>query len=306
MQRRTKPLENWTSRQVLYLLRRLARWTPAAAIRPLSAALGTVCYAALPHLQRVARANLRRAFPELAPEEIERLVRRCFQHQALTLIEFLQMADWDGAEIERRVQEKGLAHLEAAFSVGRGVILISAHYGNWELAAARIVRAGYAVNVVARDADDAETNALLHGIRHAAGYQVIPRQNAARGVLACLRRNEVVVILMDQNTTQGEVYVDFFGHPAATTPGPAVLARRTGAPLVPGFIRRLGDGTYIGELLEPLEWEATDDPERDVQEITQRLTATIEAWIREEPEQWLWVHNRWKHQGARTATTSSR
>lgn len=236
------------------------------------------------------------AFPEHAPGEIERMVRRCFRHQCLTLIEFLRMTEWDGNEIERRVEERGLDRLDAALAAGRGAILVSAHYGNWELATARLVRAGYPMNVVARDADDAETNALMLRIRRAAGYKVIPRQNAARGVLACLRRNEVVGILMDQNTTQGEVYVDFFGRPAATTPAPAILARRTGARLVPGFIRRLGDGTHVGEVLDAVEWEETDDPDHDVREITQRLTATIEAWVRGEPEQWLWVHNRWKQQ----------
>jgi Kdo2-lipid IVA lauroyltransferase/acyltransferase len=296
MPRRSKPLENWLTRQLVYSLQHLARWAPDRAVFPLGALLGTLGYVALPRLQRVARTNLRRAFPECAPAEIERLVRRCFQHQGRTLIEFLQMAHWDGVEVERRVEVRGLERLEAARAAGRGTLLISAHYGNWELGTARIARAGYCVNVVARDADDAPTNALLQRVRRASGYQVIPRQNAARGVLACLRRNEMVGILMDQNTTQGEVYVDFFGRPAATTPAPAILARRTGAHLVPVFIRRLGDGSHVGEVLEPLEWQASEDAERDVQEITQRLTATIEAWVRREPEQWLWVHNRWKHQ----------
>jgi KDO2-lipid IV(A) lauroyltransferase len=297
--RRTKPLENWLTRQLLFSLQRLAGSIPDRAVLPLGAALGTLFYVALPRLRHVARVNLLHAFPDCAPAETERRVRRCFQHQGRTLIEFLRMTHWDGKEIERRVQECGLERLDAALAAGRGVILVSAHYGNWELAAARLVCAGYVVNVVARDADDTATNALLHRIRQTAGYQVIPRQHAARGVLACLRRNEVVVILMDQNTTQGEVYVDFFGRPAATTPAPAILARRTGARLVPGFIRRLADGTHVGEVLEPLEWQPSEDPERDAREITQRLTAHIEAWVRAEPEQWLWVHNRWKHQPRR-------
>jgi Kdo2-lipid IVA lauroyltransferase/acyltransferase len=278
---------------------------PDVAVLPLGAAVGMLCYSALPRLQRVAWTNLQSAFPKHALAEIERLVRRCFQHQGQTLIEFLRMPHWNGVEIEHRVAVRGFERLDAALSAGRGVILISAHYGNWELAAARIVRAGYPVNVVARAADDVVTNTLLHRIRRAAGYQVIPRQNAARGVLACLRRNEVVVILMDQNTTQGEVYVDFFGRPAATTPAPAILARRTGARLVPGFIRRLGDGTHEAEVMDALEWRPDEDPEREVQEITQRLTASIEAWVRGEPEQWLWIHNRWKHQRQATPLVTS-
>jgi Kdo2-lipid IVA lauroyltransferase/acyltransferase len=297
MKRRTKRFENWSTRQVVGGLLRLVRWMPDGAILPLGAALGSLCHATLARQREIARVNLHRAFGDTqTPEEIDDLVRRSFWHLGQTLVEFLKMAYWDGPTIERRVQERGIERLAAAHSQGRGVILVSAHCGNWELAAARLACVGYPLRVVARDADDAGVGALLNNIRRSAGYEVISRGQGMREALASLQRNEILTILMDQNTTQGEVYVDFFGRPAATTCGPAVLARRTGAPLVPGFIRRLPDGTHVGEVLPPVEWQTTGDPKRDVWEITQRLTSTIEAWVRVDPAQWLWIHDRWKHQ----------
>jgi KDO2-lipid IV(A) lauroyltransferase len=259
--------------------------------------MGTLCYRTMPRYRNVARRNLTRALgADRSPAEIEELVRRCFRHHGQTLVEFLKMASWDGETIEQKVQVRAREHLDGALSLGRGAILVSAHYGNWELAAARIARLGYPVHVIARDVDDSGVGALFEQIRSRAGYRVISRRRGLRDALACLRRNEVVVILMDQNTMQGEVFVDFFGRPAATTTAPAILARRTGAPLVPGFIRRLRDGTHIAQGLPVVEAPATDDPKHDVWEITRRLTRVIEEWIRVEPEQWLWIHDRWKHQ----------
>jgi KDO2-lipid IV(A) lauroyltransferase len=292
--RRSKPLENWLTRQFLYTLQQTARWAPDGARAPMGAGLGRALSIAVPKMGRSARANLAHAYPELSALEIERLTRRCFWHLGQTLFEFLQMPNWDKAEIMRRVKSGGTGHLDAALAAGKGAILISAHYGNWELAAARLAAAGYPLRVIVRSADDAGAEALLQRVRTGAGYQVISRKDGTREALAALRRNEVLVVLLDQNTSQAEVFVQFFGRPAATASGPAVLARRTGARLVPGFIRRLPDGTHYGEVLAPIEWEATGDPEREVLDITQQLTAAIEAWIRVEPEQWLWMHRRWR------------
>src|SRR5262249_50006566 len=137
---------------------------------------------------------------------------------------------------------------------------------------------------------------LINWIRGGCGYRVISRGHATRPALECLRRNEALGILLDQNTSSGGIYVDFFGHPAATAPGPAILARRTGAPLIPLFDRRREDGTHVVEFHPPVEWRATGDRDQDVLEITARLTQAIERQIRAEPAQWFWIHNRWKTQ----------
>jgi Kdo2-lipid IVA lauroyltransferase/acyltransferase len=270
---------------------------PDRAVLAVGAAVGGLLGAMLPRYRRAAQGNLERAFGgQLSAREIERMVARNFRHLGGTLAEFLRMPAWDDAEIERRVALRGTDHLDAALAAGRGVIAVSAHYGNWELMGARLVRAGYPICVLARDADDPATNALIGRIRQSGGYQVISRRNGLRGALAFLRNNGIATFLLDQNTSQGEVYVEFFGHLAATARGPALLARHTGAPLIPAFDRRLADGTHVVEILPPVEWEASQDKERDVWEITARLTRIIEAQIRADPEQWLWIHQRWKQQ----------
>jgi Kdo2-lipid IVA lauroyltransferase/acyltransferase len=298
--RRTKLIELWITRQTARSLLWGLRWLPDRALLGFGAMLGSLFYATLHQYRRVARANLQRAFGDTWSEEtIERMVRRSFRHCGQTLAEFMTMSSWSSAEVEKRVELRGRHHLDAALAQGRGALLVTAHYGNWELMAARLVRAGYALHVIARDADDPATNALINWIRGKCGYDVISRRDATRPALECLRRNECLGILLDQNTVSGEVYVDFFGHPAATAPGPAILARRTGAPLVPIFDRRREDGTHVVEFQPPLEWTATGDREADVLTITAQLTQTIERQIRAEPAQWFWIHNRWKRQKGR-------
>jgi KDO2-lipid IV(A) lauroyltransferase len=273
------------------------RWLPDRALLGFGAAFGSLLYASLHQYRRVARMNLQQAFGDVWSEEaIERTVRRNFEHCGQSLAEFMAMSSWSGAEIERRVELRGSHRLDAALAQGRGAILVTAHYGNWELMAARVVQAGYPVRVIARDADDPATNALINWIRGGCGYEVISRREATRPALECLRRNECLGILLDQNTVSGEVYVDFFGYPAATAPGPAILALRTGAPLIPLFDRRREDGTHVVEIQPPVQWTATGEREPDVLAITSQLTQTIERQIRAEPAQWFWIHNRWKKQ----------
>jgi KDO2-lipid IV(A) lauroyltransferase len=244
--------------------------------------------------RRVARANLQRAFGATrSPAEIERMARRSVQHLGRTLIEFLQMPYWRDGEIERRVELKGTEHLDTALGQGRGVIGVTAHYGNWELLGARLGWAGYPLHVIVRDADDPATNALVDRIRGGWGYRVIPRRDGLRPALACLRRGELLALLLDQNAMTGAAFVDFFGYPAATAIGPAILARRTGAVLLPAFDRRLPDGRHLTEIFPPVSWEGLDD-DSAIRGMTARLTRAIETQIRIEPEQWLWIHDRWK------------
>lgn len=273
---------------------------PDRAVLPLGAALGALLYALLPRHRRAARANLSRVFGVgFSPAGIEELVRRNFRHLGQAIAEFLKMAYWDKAEIERRVELRGTEHLDAALAAGKGAICVTAHYGNWELLAARVSQAGYPLHVIARRADDPAVTALMNRVRERSGYRVIlrSRRHGIRPALECLRRNELLGILLDQNKGEGAVYVDFFGAPVATPAGPAVLARRTGAPLIPIFDRRRPDGTHVAQVLPALEWSPTGEPDRDTWEITARLTRIIEAQVRAEPEQWFWIYDRWKQTG---------
>lgn len=297
MNRPTKQLELWASRQFARGLLAVGGAIPDGAIPALGAGVGRLLYAAIPSWRRIARKNLDRAFgAQLSPAEIEQILYRNFTHYGQTLCEFLVMRRWRGPALARRVRVTGLEHVDAARARGQGVLAVTAHYGNWELMAARVVQLGYPVNVIARDADDPATNDLVNRIRGDCGYRVITRRDSMRPALKCLRRNELLGIMVDQNSDSGGVYVPFFGHPAATAAGPAVLARRTGASVIPVFTRRQADGTHLAEFLPPVPVVATDDREGDVYDLTARVTEAIEAAIRAEPSQWFWIHRRWKKQ----------
>ena len=272
----------------------LSRALPQPLAQRLGAAVGDLLFWCVRRYREVARRNLRQAFGGGAPR-VEAVARQVFRSIGKSLVEFLRLPALSAAEIRDLCQLEGMEHLRAGLAAGRGVLLITAHYGSWELLAARLVVEGIPLSVVARDADDVATHALINRIRARCGYRVIPRQAAPRGVLEALRRNEVVGILMDQNTTQGGVFVPFFGRAAATATGPAVFALRTGAALLPGFAVRQPDDRHVGRFSPLVSLPRTADREADVRELTARLTALIEAQVRADPTQWFWIHDRWRH-----------
>jgi KDO2-lipid IV(A) lauroyltransferase len=215
----------------------------------------------------------------------------------ITLVEFfLRQPRITAQEIDRDVVFDGQEHYEAAFRRGKGVLLITGHYGNWEMMGPRLARAGYQVNAVSRTADDPGLERMIEAIRTRSGLRQIPRRLAAREGLAALRRNEILAILMDQNAAEGGVFVPFFGHPASTATGPAVFALKTGAALVPTFCLREENGVHRIKAWPAIVPEPTGDRSGDVYRLTAELTHVIELQIRERPELWSWLHNRWKLQ----------
>jgi len=291
----TKPLEWWLTRRFVSALNLLGRVLPRRSLGPLGRSLGALVWWSMPRYRTVALANLERAFPEWPPERRRAVARASFGHLGTTLVEFfLRQPRLTMAEVEREVRFEGREHYEAAFARGKGVLLITAHYGNWELMGPRLARAGYQVSAVSRPADDPGIEVMIESIRTRCGLRQIPRRQAAREGLAALRRNEILAILLDQNTAEGGVFVPFFGHPASTATGPAVFALKTGAALVPTFSVREADGTHTMKTWPPIYPEPSGNREADIRTLTAAVTSVIEAQIRERPELWSWLHNRWK------------
>jgi KDO2-lipid IV(A) lauroyltransferase len=294
----TKPFEWWLTRQFVRGLSLTGRLLPDRAFGPLGRTVGRLAWTAMPRYRRVALANLERAFgAEWSAARREAVARASFGHLGTTLVEFfLRQPRLTMEEVEREVRFEGREHFDAAFARGRGVLLITAHYGNWELMGPRLARAGYQVSAVSRTADDPGIEAMIESIRTRCGLRQIPRKQAAREGLAALRRNEILAILLDQNTLTGGVFVPFFGYPASTATGPAVFALKTGAALVPTFCLREADGTHTMRAWPPIYPEPTGDRQHDIEVLTARVTRVIEEQIRERPELWSWLHNRWKLQ----------
>jgi KDO2-lipid IV(A) lauroyltransferase len=189
---------------------------------------------------------------------------------------------------------EGEENILRALAFGRGVLLFSAHFGNWEIASLAASRHGR-LNVVARPLDNALLEQDLVRFRNSLGAHVISKFQAARPVLQSLRRNEIVAILIDQNVLLSQaVFVDFFGRPAATTPALASFFLHAGCPLLPIFCYPAASFSYRVRVGEPVSFEISGDPEQDVLKITQRCTKMIESEIRENPELWFWFHNRWR------------
>jgi KDO2-lipid IV(A) lauroyltransferase len=188
--------------------------------------------------------------------------------------------------------------LEAALSRGRGVVVVSGHVGNWELLALRVARSGIArASAVAKETSDSRMTALLEEFRAANGLHSIWRgqDGAAKQILRSLRDGEILGLLIDQDTRVQSVFVPFFGRSAATPRAAADLALRTGAGVVCAFCQRTRDGRYRISMQE-LGFQPGGDREADVRELTAAMTRQIEEAIRRSPEQWVWMHRRWKTQ----------
>ena len=242
-----------------------------------------------------AERNLRLAqfpFPNATVAERDALIRRVFVHFAKSAIDFLRGPVITSETLEKVVRSEGWEHMDAAIASGKGVILLTAHLGNWEMLGRYMVSRGAKLTVIAREPEDPAFGGFIRSLRQSAGFDVKDKGNAARDVLAALKKGNVVGILPDQNS--GDLFAPFFGIPAGTVAGPALFALRTGAPIIPSYTVRLPDDTYISRFLPPIEVESTGDRAADVQRVMTEANRVLEDIVRQYPDQWLWLHNRWK------------
>lgn len=235
--------------------------------------------------------NLGMAMPALSRPEREALTERVFVHFGRAAIEFLAGTQETLEQIESTTDFEGTERLDAALAQGKGVLLITGHIGNWERVSAWLSMKGYKLNVVARDADQGDLNQLVNERREGPGTRVIPRGNAARPILERLKANEIVGILPDQNAE--DIFIPFFGKPAGTNLGPGVIQARTQSVVLPVYCVRQPNGRYrmvFDEYLEP-------DPgfETKGEGLMRAINRWLEGVIRAYPEQWLWVHDRWRN-----------
>jgi Kdo2-lipid IVA lauroyltransferase/acyltransferase len=247
--------------------------------------------------RRITLANLEFAYgAELDAAARERLARQVFCHFVRFAWEMVELLLAPLSMIKRKVVIVGEEHMTAALAQERGAIAIAAHTGNWEYTVM-----GYGLQcrpgvVVGRDLDQPWAARLARYLRERGGNFMVGKQKGMKGIMGHLRQNRPVGIVIDQNTTTaGGLLVDFFGKPARTTPVAALLARR-GIPVLPTLSRRLADGRHLMLILPPLTLSKTSDAEADIQRHLQVQSRVIEAWVRAEPAQWLWLHRRWKNQ----------
>ena len=248
------------------------------------------------HQRSTALHNLRMALPELSDSEHMRIVRDNFSNLGRLLAEFSQFPKLTPDNVSERVEYEGLDNYLDGLRRGRGVLFLTAHVGAWELSSFAHGLYGYPMKFLTRPLDNPLVESLITGMRTLSGNHPIDRNGATREVLKALRNNETIGILIDQNTIRSEgVFADFFGIPAATTPALATFAIRTGAAVVPGFIRWDTERQRHILSFEPrVELKQTGNPQDDIVANTLLFNEILERFVRRFPDQWLWIHKRWK------------
>jgi len=276
----------------MQLLRRL----PRALARVVAIAMGMLVYFLYPRLRRVGMRNLELCFPEKSLAERKRILCGVYVSLGRQLAEVPRFPDYTAENVGRIADYEGLENFLAAERRGKGVLFLTAHMGGWEIGSLAHSIYGHPLHAVMRPLDNPYLDRLTRFLRTCHGNWVIDKNEFARGVLGALRRGETVGVLMDTNMTQSEgIFVDFFGRPACTTTSIARLALRTGAEIVPAFtVWDAKAGKYHIHFEPSVEPTQTGDLEVDVAATTAECNRVLERMIRRYPDQWLWVHRRWK------------
>ncbi|MEJ2167017.1 MAG: lysophospholipid acyltransferase family protein [Desulfobacterales bacterium] len=257
--------------------------------------IGTSAYLADIRHRRIVRRNLRFAFPDWTLREIRQTTRHVFHHLGTTFVEVCQLAASSREDLTARVRVIGSERWGQALSGSRGLIIVSAHLGNWEVgmqyAACFMQKPALGV---AKKIRFHPLNQWVHNLRTRFGNKIVYKKGALPNMRQALRDGGVVAMLVDQSKRREGVDVQFFGHKVPATPAAAFLAIRCKSPVLPIFCTREGDGRLAIHVDAPLDFKWSGDLRTDVQTNTQLITDAVERAVRKYPEQWLWAHKRWK------------
>ncbi len=285
----------WTYRSVSYvsgkLPVRIGYWIGALA--------GDFVYLTWKRHSANAVSNMRRVLGEHADwQVVKEMARDSFRNYAKTLVDFLRFPHLDYNDIDRAIApQRGWENLDNALSRGKGVIVVSGHIGNWDLAGALLGHHGLPLHAVADTFTPKRMNDLINGTRERHGINIIKLEaGSLKQIFTALKRNEIVMLMFDRPQPEEGVPVQFFGETAYLPPGPAAIAIKTGASLTVGYcVRRRGDKTFSGAFEEPIEYAPllTGDKEADIQRVTQEIVNRMEAIIRRHPDQWYMFREMW-------------
>ncbi len=283
-------------------VRAIVRWLPLSVAQTLGGWLGYAAYGLLGKTRAQTLAHLGTAFgPALSASPKHRIARRLFMNLGKNAMEWCVLERLSAQSIRRRVDIQGLAHLHRSLAKGRGVIALSAHFGNWELLALTLAACGFQGGVLARRLRDPEYESFLVRMRKRQGVATWER-GSVKDVARRLQANQMIGMMPDQDIDSLEgVFVDFFDRPTYTPVGPAALTLMTGAPILPCVIIRTGRRFRI-VIDEPIPITRTGDRTRDLIAITQAWSRVVESYIRCYPDHWVWMHRRWKTAPAQVET----
>jgi len=279
------------------LVKGVVRLLPLNVSRAFGAALGWKAYRIFGIRRRVAVENIRRALPTTETrDDADRIACASYMNLGRSMMEFVSMERLDAAAIREMVQFESLAPLDDALSSGRGVVLFTGHFGNWELGAAAAWAYGYRFHSVVGRQSNPLVDAEINRLRADKVTGIIDRGSGAglRGAFRALDDNEIVAFVADQDARHHGAFVDFLGRPASTHKGPAQFAVRRNAPVVAGFIRRAGGGKHRIELRPPMWPDRSLEEDAAVLDLMQRYTDALSDAVRAHPTEYFWAHRRWK------------
>ena len=280
-----------TTGRILFIFRCI----PRNVRKRLFIALFSLLYHLITKSRLIVLCNLQRSFPEKDLKELMRIAKGVYRHIAIVATEFFDLPQITKENIHQWVDVEGLENYQAAVAQGKGVLSIVAHFGNWELMTIAVPMFLKPMDIVYRPLDNPVIDNMVEYVRTMNGNELIPKGGSGKRIMELLKENHIIGILSDQNVTTHEgVFVDFFGRPACTGVGLAVMALRSGAPVIPAFMARQKSGKYKLILKPAVEITHTDNYDADLVVNTQRFTKIVEAIVREYPDQWFWFHQRWK------------
>jgi Kdo2-lipid IVA lauroyltransferase/acyltransferase len=289
-------VKDWLQYAIVVTIVKFLAALPRPLARTLASAVARICYALLPKLRKTTEFNLKLAFPDWNEKQRRELTRKMVRNLGWMAAEFARLPKYTKENIEQLVILDGHENFLAGKQKGKGVLYLTGHIGAWELSSFAHALYGFPLHYMARPIDNSRLDAFVNDYRCLSGNKPIFKNESARAILKILKEQGTVGILADQNTMPQEgVFVDFFGTKACTSAGIARVALHTDAAVVPGYaywdpaIRK-----YRLRFEPPVELTRTGDSERDIQENTARFTKILEEIIRQRPEQWVWLHARWK------------
>jgi len=290
----------WLFRLTILLTRPLPLWLGYR----IAAAVAEVCYYFFGRQRRALNDNLAWLLQSDDPREVDAVARRAFRNFGKFVIDFIHFPVLTREEVHKRLVFTQWPDLDEVMASKRGMLLVTMHFGIWDLGAASLAAYGYPINAVVDNFGYEKMNELVHGSRERLGMKVIPRDQAAMRVFRCLKRGEMLAFLIDVPPPDQVVVVDFLGAPAEVSSAPARIALRTGAWVVPAMVIR---GPERDSIIRPIvdirsvRYEKTDDEERDVLELTQQIMHALEAQLRKYPEQWYIFRPMWPQLASRAA-----
>ncbi|MFH1755059.1 MAG: lysophospholipid acyltransferase family protein [Candidatus Latescibacterota bacterium] len=266
---------------------------PQSVLRPFGALLGWAAFSVLRIRRSVAINNVRSSLGS-AEHTARAIACRSYMNLGRSLVEFAAFRKFSAEDVRRLVAIEGTEYLEEALHAGRGAVLFTGHFGNWELLAARAVSEGFPFHALVGEQSNRKVDALINSLRQSQHVGVIFQKAGLRQVLRVLADNEFVAILADQDARKRGIFVDFLGRPASTFREPARLAIQCGCPIVTGFIIRQRRGMHLAKIQQPLWPKRNLTGEEAILDLTQSFTALLETFVRDHPDQYFWAHRRWK------------